>query len=542
STLKDANSKGRIPPPSSANGSLTERPLANLTASTSKEATNSAPAPAVVQAKSSTLSLDSGTQESPPSTSTGSNTRANLRGAEQSAILRSRLEGPQSSRNEEEPKANPRAAVREVVKDAAKLVRPAQRSERPEAPARTNRPTLTASKRIQVLGRALNAEVVDAEVARGPRELSIAKTAMRSRVAPRLRGSESISKLGASTTTSTQSNKPGTPLEGATVVTMPKPDRVVDNGSFKLRFNEPTTPQNTPLQDGAASREVVGESLRASLRAPVTDQKTSVQSADGMANKAPLEGDADARSSLSQDQNAGQRQGNQDRSGQKFTQSAPLSSATTDTNQSTATSFSEAVDSQLENTDPEDATLRLRQESSKANTSARHLERNMTGRTAQSSNQAQAQASMRQDMLHRLSAAEVPGHVSNLIFRNQEQARLQLHPAELGRMNLELQVKAGEVQLKVAVESAAAAAEIQSQLGQLKEQLQSQGLKLGDVSVDVSQKDFDSDAQSASSEDREQGENSGREREARQAEEQEQAVKKTKKREKSADGRLDVIA
>ena len=166
----------------------------------------------------------------------------------------------------------------------------------------------------------------------------------------------------------------------------------------------------------------------------------------------------------------------------------------------------------------------------------------MTGRTAQSSNQAQAQASMRQDMLHRLSAAEVPGHVSNLIFRNQEQARLQLHPAELGRMNLELQVKAGEVQLKVAVESAAAAAEIQSQLGQLKEQLQSQGLKLGDVSVDVSQKDFDSDAQSASSEDREQGENSGREREARQAEEQEQAVKKTKKREKSADGRLDVIA
>ena len=430
-----------------------------------------------------------------------------------------------------------------MVNEATKLVRPTQRPERPEKPSRANRPALTASKRVQVLGRALNAEVVDAEVARGPRELSIAKTAMRSRVTPRLRSSEPVSKLGVSSTAQLRPTTPAASVEGATVVAMPKPDRAVESAPFKLRFNESAMPQNAAPLDASASREVVGESIRASLRTPVTDQKTSALPADGLVNKTTLEGDPEGQSSLGQDQNAGQRQGNQDRSGQKFTQTAALNSNTTDTKQASESSFSEAVDSQLENTDDtEDATLRLRQESSKTSTSARHLERSITGRTAQSSNQAQAQASMRQDMLHRLSAAEVPGHVSNLIFRNQEQARLQLHPAELGRMNLELQVKAGEVQLKVAVESAAAAAEIQSQLGQLKEQLQSQGLKLGDVSVDVSQKDFDSDAQSASGEDREQGENSGREREARQADEQEQAVKKTKKREKSADGRLDVIA
>ena len=109
------------------------------------------------------------------------------------------------------------------MNEATKLVRPTQRPERPEKPSRSNRPALTASKRVQVLGRALNAEVVDAEVARGPRELSIAKTAMRSRVTPRLRSSEPVSKLGVSSTAAEALlSRFG---EGATVVAMPKPDR-----------------------------------------------------------------------------------------------------------------------------------------------------------------------------------------------------------------------------------------------------------------------------------------------------------------------------
>ena len=144
-------------------------------------------------------------------------------------------------------------------------------------------------------------------------------------------------------------------------------------------------------------------------------------------------------------------------------------------------------------------------------------------------------------MLHRLSAAELPDHVSSLVFKNQESARLQLHPAELGKMQLELQVKAGEVQLKVAVENAVAAAEVQSQLGQLKEQLQQQGLKLGDVSVDVSDKESNTEHQLDGDGADERDGRARDERETNRNEEREQRASGRRKK-KSAEGRLDVIA
>ena len=118
---------------------------------------------------------------------------------------------------------------------------------------------------------------------------------------------------------------------------------------------------------------------------------------------------------------------------------------------------------------------------------------------------------------------------------------LQLHPAELGKMQLELQVKAGEVQLKVAVENAVAAAEVQSQLGQLKEQLQLQGLKLGDVSVDVSDKESNTEHQLEGDGADERDGRARDERETNRNEEREQRASGRRKK-KSAEGRLDVIA
>ena len=115
------------------------------------------------------------------------------------------------------------------------------------------------------------------------------------------------------------------------------------------------------------------------------------------------------------------------------------------------------------------------------------------------------------------------------------------YPAELGKMQLELQVKAGEVQLKVAVENAVAAVEVQSQLGQLKEQLQQQGLKLGDVSVDVSDKEPNTEHQLDGDGADERDGRARDERETNRNEEREQRASGRRKK-KSAEGRLDVIA
>ena len=64
---------------------------------------------------------------------------------------------------------------------------------------------------------------------------------------------------------------------------------------------------------------------------------------------------------------------------------------------------------------------------------------------------------------------------------------------------------------------------------QLKEQLQSQGLRLGDVSVDVSQKEFEADGQSMK-DSGERGQGSERDQDSQRAEEEQTAINKNKKR------------
>lgn len=67
---------------------------------------------------------------------------------------------------------------------------------------------------------------------------------------------------------------------------------------------------------------------------------------------------------------------------------------------------------------------------------------------------------------------------------------MQLHPANLGTLNLQVEVKDGSVVAQFAAENETVKAIIESQLVQLKENLQEQGLKVDAVEVTVAQKEY----------------------------------------------------
>ena len=471
-----------------------------------------------------------------------------LRGSEQSSKLRAKLEGTGATPVPEPP--NGRADIREVVTQAAKLVRPSSTLPRAEERQASTRPTFGASERVQVLGKALRAEVVDAEVQKGPRELAVARDSMRLKARSKLHSHTSVtarlSKRNAVAPVLYNDQTAASSLSPQPSLGNVEQAKISTVGTFGFRSTDASSPtQRTHESVAAESLKLAQDGVRPTTRAAVTELKVNNTLASSEISKGPSDADSEAvpvTNKDSQQQGTGGRGENQDRNGQRGMHQTSKQGARQESIPANESTFAEAVESPNAGTDDvEEVSLRAKPENRTQSTLGRSVERNFSGRSTQSATQAQATATMRQEMLNKLSAAEVPGHVSSMVFRNQEQARLQLHPAELGRMNLELQVKAGEVQLKVAVESAAAAAEIQSQLGQLKEQLQSQGLRLGDVSVDVSQKNFDADGQSMG-ESGERGHESSREDNARRAEDEQNKVNKSKKRKKSADGRLDVIA
>ena len=471
-----------------------------------------------------------------------------LRGSEQSSKLRAKLEGTGATPVPEPP--NGRADIREVVTQAAKLVRPSSTLPRAEERQASTRPTFGASERVQVLGKALRAEVVDAEVQKGPRELAVARDSMRLKARSKLHSHTSVtarlSKRNAVAPVLYNDQTAASSLSPQPSLGNVEQAKISTVGTFGFRSTDASSPtQRTHESVAAESLKLAQDGVRPATRAAVTELKVNNTLASSEISKGPSDADSEAvpvTNKDSQQQGTGGRGENQDRNGQRGMHQTSKQGARQESIPANESTFAEAVESPNAGTDDvEEVSLRAKPENRTQSTLGRSVERNFSGRSTQSATQAQATATMRQEMLNKLSAAEVPGHVSSMVFRNQEQARLQLHPAELGRMNLELQVKAGEVQLKVAVESAAAAAEIQSQLGQLKEQLQSQGLRLGDVSVDVSQKNFDADGQSMG-ESGERGHESSREDNARRAEDEQNKVNKSKKRKKSADGRLDVIA
>ena len=64
-------------------------------------------------------------------------------------------------------------------------------------------------------------------------------------------------------------------------------------------------------------------------------------------------------------------------------------------------------------------------------------------------------------------------------------ARLQLHPQELGRVDVEIRTKDGEVTLLVRTETVQAAAELNSQMNDLRGSMREHGLELKDCDVDA---------------------------------------------------------
>jgi flagellar hook-length control protein FliK len=483
----------------------------------------------------------SGSNESQSSKEVGATLKGTMM---QNETLRSRIDAAPKNSSVSATEA------REVLTQASKLVRPSSSSMRAEPRRPMSRPTLSASDRIKVLGKALRSEVVDMEVGRGPRELAVAKSAMR----PRLRSQASpigdiASRLGTrapvqAVASPTEVESPAVPqLSSQAVAAKTLANAQSDSNTFKLRFTDASTSNpHSPAAMGQDASAVTEVSRKVQVNGAVKEMKGTTFSMAAEVSRMATDGEPETRSSLNQDGQQGSKDGRQQGQSQGSAQTASTTQRVADQPSMSENAFADTVESAATAMEESDEVLmRGRSETRASSQVLKGSERSFAGKSAQNATQAQTQATMRQDLLHRLSAAEFPGHVSNLVFQNQEKARLQLHPAELGRMNLEMQVKAGEVQLKVAVESAAAASEIQSQLGQLKEQLQSQGLRLGDVSVDVSQKEFEADGQSMK-DSGERGQGSERDQDSQRAEEEQTAINKNKKRKKSADGRLDVIA
>jgi len=84
---------------------------------------------------------------------------------------------------------------------------------------------------------------------------------------------------------------------------------------------------------------------------------------------------------------------------------------------------------------------------------------------------------------------------------DETQMELQLHPASLGTINIQLTAKEGVVSAQIVAQSEAVKSAIEGQMVQLKDSLSEQGIKIEAVEVTVASHKFDSNLQQQTSQD-----------------------------------------
>jgi len=123
------------------------------------------------------------------------------------------------------------------------------------------------------------------------------------------------------------------------------------------------------------------------------------------------------------------------------------------------------------------------------------------------------------EVIEDVDSPEIGRRLGRIVMMGANRAHLKLHPQELGRLEIDIRTTDGEVSLRVKAETVAAATEIQSQLGDLKQSLLEQGMKLGDVEVEAKAQDDGKDDRKNAGEagdregnDRHEGRRDGREK------------------------------
>ena len=101
------------------------------------------------------------------------------------------------------------------------------------------------------------------------------------------------------------------------------------------------------------------------------------------------------------------------------------------------------------------------------------------------------------EVIEDVDRPDIGRRLGRIVMMGANRAHLKLHPQELGRLEIDIRTVDGEVSLSVKAETVAAAAEIQSQLGDLKQSLLEQGMKLGDVEVETKAQDEGNDRKNA---------------------------------------------
>jgi flagellar hook-length control protein FliK len=80
---------------------------------------------------------------------------------------------------------------------------------------------------------------------------------------------------------------------------------------------------------------------------------------------------------------------------------------------------------------------------------------------------------------------DIAGQAGVLLGQGRSEFQLQLRPEALGRLHVRLTLEAGEVTVQMRAESAAARSAIESNLAQLKQQFQEQGIRVDRFEVVV---------------------------------------------------------
>jgi flagellar hook-length control protein FliK len=91
---------------------------------------------------------------------------------------------------------------------------------------------------------------------------------------------------------------------------------------------------------------------------------------------------------------------------------------------------------------------------------------------------------------------QVSTRIGETVVQEGREARLQLEPPELGKLDIQLVVKGAQVRAHILAESADVGAMIQTHLPELKQALQSHRLDLDTVRVDVQSENLGRDASS----------------------------------------------
>jgi flagellar hook-length control protein FliK len=93
--------------------------------------------------------------------------------------------------------------------------------------------------------------------------------------------------------------------------------------------------------------------------------------------------------------------------------------------------------------------------------------------------------SERRELHERILAKNLGRNLGRIASMGTTHAKLQLHPQELGRVDVEIRTKDGEVTLLVRTETVQAAAELNSQMNDLRGSMREHGLELKDCDVDA---------------------------------------------------------